>query len=99
MILEYFLRKQHVHGDVMIENTSKQLHVFVHNSPKEEVGLTKIFQSELFGLAIKQVSPIKLTFLEQHVWCRYYITSELKKLNFFCYFSGSGNGCGKLKCG
>ncbi|PWA59978.1 ent-kaurene oxidase CYP701A5 [Artemisia annua] len=47
-------RKQRVHRDFMIENISKQLHAFVENSPKEEVDLRKIFQSELFGLAMKQ---------------------------------------------
>ncbi|KAI3686730.1 hypothetical protein L1987_80414 [Smallanthus sonchifolius] len=47
-------KKHRVHRDIMMENMSYQLHAFVQNSPEEEVDLRKIFQSELFGLAMRQ---------------------------------------------
>lgn len=40
----------------MIENMTNQLHDIVERTPNEEVELRKIFQSELFGLAMRQVS-------------------------------------------
>nr|XP_016440820.1 PREDICTED: ent-kaurene oxidase, chloroplastic-like [Nicotiana tabacum] len=40
--------------NVAIENVSKQLHDLVRKYPHEAVNLRKIFQSELFGLAMKQ---------------------------------------------
>ncbi|KAI3821104.1 hypothetical protein L1987_08661 [Smallanthus sonchifolius] len=47
-------KKHRVHRDIMMENMSNQLHAFVKNSPEEEVDVRKIFQSELFGLAMRQ---------------------------------------------
>nr|XP_043607224.1 ent-kaurene oxidase-like [Erigeron canadensis] len=47
-------KKHRVHRDIMIENISNQLHAFVKNSTEEEVNFRKIFQSELFGLAMRQ---------------------------------------------
>ncbi|KAI3821103.1 hypothetical protein L1987_08660 [Smallanthus sonchifolius] len=48
-------KKHRVHRDIMMENMSNQLHAFVKNShEQEEVDLRKIFQSELFGLAMRQ---------------------------------------------
>ncbi|KAK1407512.1 hypothetical protein QVD17_39128 [Tagetes erecta] len=48
-------KKHRIHRDIMMENVSNQLHAFVINSTEqEEVDLRKIFQSELFGLAMRQ---------------------------------------------
>ncbi|KAI7729871.1 hypothetical protein M8C21_023780, partial [Ambrosia artemisiifolia] len=48
-------KKHRVHRDIMMENVSNQLHAFVKNSTEqEEVDLRSIFQSELFGLAMRQ---------------------------------------------
>ncbi|KAL8244298.1 hypothetical protein R6Q59_010556 [Mikania micrantha] len=47
-------KKHRVHRDIMMENMSNQLHAFAKNSPEQEVDLRKIFQSELFGLAMRQ---------------------------------------------
>ncbi|KAI3686729.1 hypothetical protein L1987_80413 [Smallanthus sonchifolius] len=47
-------KKHRVHRDIMMENLSNRLHAFVKNSPEDEVDLRKIFQSELFGIAMKQ---------------------------------------------
>uniref|UniRef100_A0A5B6ZUZ9 ent-kaurene monooxygenase n=1 Tax=Davidia involucrata TaxID=16924 RepID=A0A5B6ZUZ9_DAVIN len=40
--------------DTLIENTSKYLHSRVKNCPLQAVTLREIFESELFGLALKQ---------------------------------------------
>ena len=40
----------------MIENISNKLHVHIKNSPLQAVNFKKIFEYELFGLALKQVS-------------------------------------------
>nr|AAY42951.1 kaurene oxidase [Stevia rebaudiana] len=48
-------KKHRIHRDIMMDNISTQLHEFVKNNPEqEEVDLRKIFQSELFGLAMRQ---------------------------------------------
>ncbi|KAI3504812.1 hypothetical protein L1887_26536 [Cichorium endivia] len=47
-------KKHRVHRDTMMENVSNELHAFFKNNPDQEVNLRKIFQSELFGLAMKQ---------------------------------------------
>ncbi|KAM0019208.1 putative ent-kaurene monooxygenase [Helianthus debilis subsp. tardiflorus] len=48
-------KKHRIHRDIMTENVSNQLHAFVKNSiEQEEVDLRSIFQSELFGLAMRQ---------------------------------------------
>ncbi|XP_060199528.1 ent-kaurene oxidase isoform X2 [Lycium barbarum] len=43
-----------IHRDTLIKNVSKQLHDLVRNDPNKVVNLRKTFQSELFGLALKQ---------------------------------------------
>ena len=40
----------------MIENISNKLHAHIKNSPLQAVNFKKIFEYELFGLALKQVS-------------------------------------------
>ncbi|XP_071693614.1 ent-kaurene oxidase-like [Rutidosis leptorrhynchoides] len=47
-------KKHRVHRDTVIENLTNQLHACVEKTPNEEVDLRKIFQSELFGLALRQ---------------------------------------------
>ncbi|KAJ9567369.1 hypothetical protein OSB04_003335 [Centaurea solstitialis] len=47
-------KKHRVHRDIMMENLLNQLHTFAQKSPQQEVNLRKIFQSELFGLAMRQ---------------------------------------------
>ncbi|KAF5814487.1 putative ent-kaurene monooxygenase [Helianthus annuus] len=48
------LKKHRLHRDTLAENLSNQLHDLAPNSPHEAVNLRKIFQSELFTLALKQ---------------------------------------------
>lgn len=48
----------------MIENISKQLNEYFKNSPHEAINFRDIFASELFGLALKQVSfPLNMCIL------------------------------------
>ncbi|KAG5613188.1 hypothetical protein H5410_024469 [Solanum commersonii] len=47
-------RRFRIHRDTLVENVSKQLHDLVRTDPNEAVNLRKSFQSELFGLALKQ---------------------------------------------
>ncbi|KAI3688924.1 hypothetical protein L2E82_46863 [Cichorium intybus] len=47
-------KKHRVHRDTMMENVSNELHTLFKNFPNKEVNLRKIFQSELFGLGMKQ---------------------------------------------
>ncbi|KAL8267780.1 hypothetical protein R6Q59_001578 [Mikania micrantha] len=48
-------KKHHVHRDTLAENLSNRLHDLAPNSHLEAVNLRKIFQSELFTLAMKQI--------------------------------------------
>ncbi|KAJ9567375.1 hypothetical protein OSB04_003341 [Centaurea solstitialis] len=49
-------RKKHrAHRDTMAENLSSQLHALAPRSSHEPINLRKLFQSELFTLALKQV--------------------------------------------
>ncbi|KAD4981928.1 hypothetical protein E3N88_18599 [Mikania micrantha] len=48
-------KKHHVHRDTLAENLSNRLHDLAPNSHLEAVNLRKIFQSELFTLAMKQM--------------------------------------------
>lgn len=52
-----------IHRDTLVENVSKQLHDLVRTDPNEAINLRKSFQSELFGLALKQVSFSKFSFI------------------------------------
>ncbi|RVW50463.1 Ent-kaurene oxidase, chloroplastic [Vitis vinifera] len=47
-------KRHRCHRDTLIENISKYLHAHVKTSPLEPVVLKKIFESEIFGLALKQ---------------------------------------------
>lgn len=42
--------------EILIENTTKKLYDLLKNSPLEAVNLKEIFEHELFGLSMKQVS-------------------------------------------
>lgn len=46
--------RHRIHRDTLIENTSNQLYALLKNCPLEAVNLKEIFESELFGLAMKQ---------------------------------------------
>ncbi|KAI3785518.1 hypothetical protein L1987_44637 [Smallanthus sonchifolius] len=48
------LKKHRLHRDTLLENLSNQLHDLAPNSPQEPINLRKIFQSELFTLALTQ---------------------------------------------
>ncbi|XP_076893202.1 ent-kaurene oxidase-like [Bidens hawaiensis] len=49
-------KKHRIHRDIMMDNISNRLRTFVKTSTEEqEVDFRKIFQSELFGLAMRQV--------------------------------------------
>lgn len=57
----FFQKKFRAHRDTMMENVSNELHAFFEKNPNQEVNLRKIFQSQLFGLAMKQVSYLNAT--------------------------------------
>ncbi|GFP96557.1 ent-kaurene oxidase chloroplastic [Phtheirospermum japonicum] len=48
-------KRHRVHRDIMINNISEQFHAHVKMNPSEAVNFRKIFQSELFGLSLKQL--------------------------------------------
>ncbi|CAA0840663.1 Ent-kaurene oxidase- chloroplastic [Striga hermonthica] len=48
-------KRHQIHRDTMIENVSKHLIACQKENPMAAVNFRKIFQSELFGLALKQV--------------------------------------------
>ncbi|KAG8654719.1 hypothetical protein MANES_05G169000v8 [Manihot esculenta] len=47
-------RRHRCHRDNLIENISSQLHAHVETSPNEAVNFRDYFQSQLFGLALKE---------------------------------------------
>ena len=69
----------------MIENISNKLHAHIKNSPLQAVNFKKIFEYELFGLALKQVSVF-------FFWSNidYVLISNS---NFKIFFFGWGGGC------
>ncbi|KAK4490353.1 hypothetical protein RD792_001029, partial [Penstemon davidsonii] len=48
-------KRHRIHRDTMMENISRQLQACLKEDPLQAVNLRKIFQSELFGLALKEV--------------------------------------------
>ncbi|KAL6521940.1 hypothetical protein OROMI_031817 [Orobanche minor] len=48
-------KRHQIHRDILIENVLKRLHAYRKENPLAAVNFRKIFQSELFGLALKQV--------------------------------------------
>ncbi|XP_073306891.1 ent-kaurene oxidase-like [Primulina huaijiensis] len=47
-------KRHRIHRDVMIQNICDQFHAHLNAHPLEAVDFRKIFQSELFGLSLKQ---------------------------------------------
>ncbi|KAL3617773.1 hypothetical protein CASFOL_038094 [Castilleja foliolosa] len=47
-------KRHRVHRDIMVNNVCDQFHAHVEMYPSEAVNFRKIFQSELFGLSMKQ---------------------------------------------
>lgn len=96
------MQKRHrIHRDTLIENVSKQLHDLVRKYPHEAVNLRKIFQSELFGLAMKQVSfSNSVSLLICGFGNSFNLLNYLKLLTLF---AGFGKGyrvylCGGTRC-
>lgn len=63
-----FLQKRKRHyRDALIENVSSKLHAHTRDHPQEPVNFRAIFEHELFGVALKQVSiSFTLYFQETH---------------------------------
>ncbi|XP_022876089.1 ent-kaurene oxidase, chloroplastic-like [Olea europaea var. sylvestris] len=47
-------KRHRVHRDIMINNITQQFHTLVELHPSEAVNFRNVFQSELFGLSLKQ---------------------------------------------
>ncbi|TQE05165.1 hypothetical protein C1H46_009144 [Malus baccata] len=47
-------KRHRSHRDTMRENVASRLHAHVNNSPQEAINFREIFESELFGIALKQ---------------------------------------------
>ncbi|GFP92993.1 ent-kaurene oxidase chloroplastic, partial [Phtheirospermum japonicum] len=48
-------KRHQIHRNTLIENVSRQLHAYQNENPLAPVNFRKIFQFELFGLALKEV--------------------------------------------
>lgn len=56
-LLCQFNQKRHcIHREVMIKNVCEQFHAHLESHPTEALNFRKSFQSELFGLSVKEVS-------------------------------------------
>ncbi|KAL0325657.1 UNVERIFIED_CONTAM: Ent-kaurene oxidase, chloroplastic [Sesamum radiatum] len=60
-------KRHRVHRDTMINNICEQFHAHVEVYPSEAVNFRKIFQSELFGLSLKQAigEDVKSIYVEE----------------------------------
>ncbi|KAM0972992.1 hypothetical protein ACFX13_016641 [Malus domestica] len=47
-------KRHRSHRDTMRDNVASRLHAHVKNSPQEAINFRKIFESELFGISLKQ---------------------------------------------
>uniref|UniRef100_A0A2P2IWP9 Ent-kaurene oxidaseic isoform X2 n=1 Tax=Rhizophora mucronata TaxID=61149 RepID=A0A2P2IWP9_RHIMU len=47
-------KRHRCHRDTLVENVSSQLHAHWNTSPKQDVNFREIFESELFGLSMKE---------------------------------------------
>ena len=56
IVFSMFQKRHRGHRDTLIANTSKGLHAHVGEHPLQAVNFRNIFESELFGLAMKEVS-------------------------------------------
>jgi ent-kaurene oxidase len=60
LIHVFAIQKRHrCHRDTMVENVLSKLHALTRNSPLQAVNFRKIFECELFGLSLKEVSFLK----------------------------------------
>lgn len=74
------MQKRHrSHRDTMRENVASRLHAHVKNAPQEAINFRKIFEYELFGISLKQVSVssfrLKKLFFD---FCSLYLTLQLQ---------------------
>ncbi|KAL0287532.1 UNVERIFIED_CONTAM: Ent-kaurene oxidase, chloroplastic [Sesamum angustifolium] len=60
-------KRHRIHRDTMINNICEQFHAHVEMYPSEAVNFRKIFQSELFGLSLKQAigEDVKSIYVEE----------------------------------
>ncbi|KAJ7958099.1 Cytochrome P450 [Quillaja saponaria] len=60
-------QKRHCcHREAMIENVSRRLHTHVNTSPIQVVNFRKVFESELFGVALKRaLGQVKSIYMEE----------------------------------
>ncbi|KAL0351946.1 UNVERIFIED_CONTAM: Ent-kaurene oxidase, chloroplastic [Sesamum calycinum] len=60
-------KRHRIHRDTMINNICEQFHAHVEVYPSEAVNFRKIFQSELFGLSLKQAigEDVKSIYVEE----------------------------------
>ncbi|KAI3465379.1 hypothetical protein Pfo_022042 [Paulownia fortunei] len=60
-------KRHRIHRDVLINNICEQFHAHVKLYPSEAVNFRKIFQSELFGLSLKQAigEDVKSIYVEE----------------------------------
>ncbi|KAK4390614.1 Ent-kaurene oxidase, chloroplastic [Sesamum angolense] len=60
-------KRHRIHRDTMINNMCEQFHAHVEMYPSEAVNFRKIFQSELFGLSLKQAigEDVKSIYVEE----------------------------------
>ena len=89
--LLFNIQKRHcLHREAMRENMSRLFNEHAKTSPDQAINFRSIFEPELFGLAVKQVSfaPLKLDFSESRV--------TITRLSAFV---GYGNYCGINLCG
>ncbi|KAK6160771.1 hypothetical protein DH2020_004152 [Rehmannia glutinosa] len=61
-------KRHRVHRDIMIKNICEQFHAHAKIYPSEAVNFRKIFQSELFGLSLKQVEELGTTLSRQEIF-------------------------------
>ncbi|XAR64081.1 Ent-kaurene oxidase [Bertholletia excelsa] len=60
-------RRHRGHRDILIENTTKHLQDHLSDHPNEAANLREIFESELFGLAMKEANFLSLQALGRDV--------------------------------
>ncbi|KAJ7958101.1 Cytochrome P450 [Quillaja saponaria] len=60
-------KRHRCHREAMIENVSRRLHTHVNTSPNQAVNFRKAFESELFGVALKQAlgHDVKSIYVEE----------------------------------
>lgn len=83
----FFKKRKRHYRDALIENVTSKLHAHTRDHPEEPVNFRAIFEHELFGVALKQVSIFQFNPI--------HFINDTLQFNMFFFFLLSQRPLGK----